>query len=398
MEHRHACALVELQRTILRERDRQTIFAATVALIARAIDVDAVEIAENRGGRVVVRASEGIPAPGPSPLKGTPFELAIARREAVSIELDRGSTFPERAILRSRGARSLLTSVVASEGRVHGFLSAYEGERRSFDAGERELLETAAGMLGLWLAANDRPPLAVGEAECLAAMSHDLRTPLTAVDLAVQSLAATKSAEDARARIAELVPLVRRNITRMNLLISDLLFLEGAEREAPALEVREHSVIELLHEVYALMRDASTQRGVSLLMCLPHGDLRVDCDRHRIIEVLTNLLGSALRSTSRGGMIEVDVKARPEATEFQVRDTGSAIHPTEVDALFERRQRHPSEGGTGLGLLISRAIVEAHGGTIGARSGAGEGTVLHFDLPLRPRASGEFLVHTQRAT
>lgn len=320
-------------------------FARATALIAATLHAD-VDIAENRGLRVV--------------------------------SLDDG----------------VLSTDIATASRVHGRLTVSR-PGRGFSAVERELLETFAGVLALWIAANERPELAREEADCLALLSHDLRTPLTAVDLAMQSLAAATGSDDARARVAELVPLVRRNVARMNLVISDLLFLDG-ERELPPLDVREHSVIELLHEVYELTRDLTTPRGVSLLMCLPHGDLRVDCDRHRIMEVFANLLADALRSTPRGGLIEVDVKAREDGTEFLVRDTSP--RSTELEDLFERKPPRPNADDTGLGLAISRAIVEAHGGSIGARTGATEGTTVHFTLPQRPRVSGHFVMHAKRTS
>jgi signal transduction histidine kinase len=97
--------------------------------------------------------------------------------------------------------------------------------------------------------------------------------------------------------------------------------------------------------------------------------------------VLDNLVGNALRHTPAGGKVTIRLSGRVDAVEIAVEDTGPGIPPDRIDGIFDRYTRSADSGGTGLGLAIAKALVEAHGGSIGAESEEGRGATLRLMLP-----------------
>lgn len=107
------------------------------------------------------------------------------------------------------------------------------------------------------------------------------------------------------------------------------------------------------------------------------------CDRERLIQVLTNLLGNAVKFTPEGGRIEVRVDSVDDCARFEVRDTGPGVPAAQLERVFERHWRaRPGGRGAGLGLYIARGILSAHGGRIWAESNPGGGAVFCFEVPL----------------
>jgi signal transduction histidine kinase len=131
-----------------------------------------------------------------------------------------------------------------------------------------------------------------------------------------------------------------------------------------------------------------TDQGVLLTNAVPPGLPAVQADPDRVLQVLINLLGNALRYTPAGGQVRLSAAPQGAAVVFAVADTGSGIAPDHLPHLFERfyrvdKARSRAQGGSGIGLTIAQAIVEAHGGQIAAASpGLGQGATFSFTLPI----------------
>jgi signal transduction histidine kinase len=112
----------------------------------------------------------------------------------------------------------------------------------------------------------------------------------------------------------------------------------------------------------------------------------ISCDRGRLLQVLSNLIGNAAKVTQTGGSIDVQAEANASEVVLTVRDSGPGIAEQELPHIFERfwRGQKGSHKGTGLGLAISRGLVEAHGGKIWVKSRLGEGSTFSFSVPLPP--------------
>jgi signal transduction histidine kinase len=117
----------------------------------------------------------------------------------------------------------------------------------------------------------------------------------------------------------------------------------------------------------------------------------IDVDHERIFQVLTNLVGNALKFTRRGGTVAINVNALEDSVQFSVADTGEGIRPDVVAKMFNRfvQADVADRRGLGLGLFISKSIIEAHGGRIWVESTVGKGSTFYFTLPMVPDSSKE---------
>ena len=219
---------------------------------------------------------------------------------------------------------------------------------------------------------------AAAREEVLAIVSHDLRNPLSAITMGASI--AQEITTDAPTR--RHLGVIRHAAERMDHMIGELL--EATRLDRGKIELRREPVEarDLVEAALELFRERAKERGVTLA-----GDAsgRVDGDRERIVEVLSNLIGNALGFTPDGGRITVHVVPAGRVVKLSVADTGPGIAAEQLPHLFDRywqgARRKKSREGLGLGLYICKRLVEAHGGTIGVDSKLGEGTTFWFTLP-----------------
>ncbi|MFW5924806.1 MAG: ATP-binding protein [Myxococcota bacterium] len=222
--------------------------------------------------------------------------------------------------------------------------------------------------------------------DLISVVSHDLRDPLSVLKMQAPLLdeEATSRRTDSASSAGQLIG---RSVARMERLLDDLM--DAARIDAGRLSVEPQPLD--LGRVVALalegLRPRCAAKGVDVAAEVP-GGLRVFADEHRFYQVLSNLVGNALRHTTAGGRIRVRAEPADDAVQLTVADTGAGIDPEHQHHLFERYWQSGAErGSAGLGLFICRGIVEAHGGRIWVESQIGEGTCFHFTLP-RPPAPG----------
>jgi signal transduction histidine kinase len=162
----------------------------------------------------------------------------------------------------------------------------------------------------------------------------------------------------------------------------DAARLEGGRL---ALARAAHPAAELAREALAVAEPVASAQGVTLSVDVAPEAGTVDCDAHRVLQVLSNLVDNSLKAMPSGGALRLAVRRGGEEVAFEVSDTGPGIAPEDQPRVFERWWRSPGArwAGSGLGLAIARGIVEAHGGRIALRSAPGEGTTFTFTLPAR---------------
>jgi signal transduction histidine kinase len=170
--------------------------------------------------------------------------------------------------------------------------------------------------------------------------------------------------------------------TRMDGLIQDLLDVSRMERGATALELAPRRAGELLDEAAGTLRPLAAAHGLALEVrgC----DAVVEADAARVLQVLSNLAGNAVKFTPEGGTVTLACDPADGEARFSVADTGSGIDPEQLPHIFGTfwQARHADRRGLGLGLSIARGLVEAHGGRIWVESEPGRGTTFFFTLPL----------------
>ena len=222
--------------------------------------------------------------------------------------------------------------------------------------------------------------------EMLAVVAHDLRNPLNVVMMTTHLVADTEPSGERR---DQLLGVMLRAAQRMNRLIEDLLDVVRQESGKMRLNVEEVEVASLLAQTAELFQTTAIEKGVSLLIEEASPGLGVRGDSERIMQVLSNLVGNALKFVPRGGSVVLKCERGGAEAVFTVTDSGPGIAREDLDRLFEKfwQRRRTDRRGVGLGLAIARGIVEAHGGRIWAESRVGVGSTFYFTLPAMSQSS-----------
>lgn len=215
----------------------------------------------------------------------------------------------------------------------------------------------------------------------LADVGHELRTPLTIIRGELEAMADGVH-ELNEAELRRLLV----DVAGMERLLDDLKTLSTTEAGVLDLQPEPTDIDRLVADVVARFRVEAAARGIHLVVpgagTDDEGDpVITDVDSMRIAEVVTNLVSNALRAVDEGGRVEVIVARGPTSVEIAVSDDGAGIAPDQLDAVFDRFAKGRGSQGSGLGLTISRSLVEAHGGTIEVSSAEGEGTMMTVRLP-----------------
>lgn len=183
---------------------------------------------------------------------------------------------------------------------------------------------------------------------------------------------------------AEAARKVRRALERINRLISDLLDVTRIEANALSVTRQNIDIGSLLSEAQEAFRPLADERQIRLHRePVREGMPVLSADRERLLQVLGNLVGNALKFTAPAGTVSLEAASDGREVRFVVRDTGTGIRPEELPHLFDRffQGTRQARTGAGLGLAIARGIVSAHGGKIGVESRLGEGSAFWFTIP-----------------
>lgn len=221
--------------------------------------------------------------------------------------------------------------------------------------------------------------------ELVAAISHDLRTPLASLRAMTDALA--DGVVDDPATTLRYHDAMRTQIGQLNQLIEDLFGLARLDAGAVELDLQPVAAAQLIDDALAGHSPQAAEKGVQLRSEIDPATGPVLAAPLQITRVLDNLVMNALRHTPPGGQITVSAtSAAANAVAITVVDTGEGIAPDDLPRVFERfyrgeKSRSRASGGAGLGLAIARSIVEAHGGTITISSTPGHGTTVRFSLP-----------------
>ncbi|MGC1176151.1 PAS domain S-box protein [Polaromonas sp.] len=224
------------------------------------------------------------------------------------------------------------------------------------------------------------------KSEFVSTVSHELRTPLTSIrgSLGLISGGVAGQLPDA---VKTLVGIAKNNCERLIRLINDILDIEKIESGKMRLDLQVVELKPLLVQTLAANEGFGTAQNVSLSLDFPEDGLQVHVDSDRLAQVMTNLLSNAMKFSPPGGVVEVRVSQVGMGVRVEVRDHGPGIPEEFRKRIFQKFSQADSsdtrqKGGTGLGLNISRAIIERLGGSIGFESAAGVGTTFFFELPL----------------
>jgi signal transduction histidine kinase len=364
-----------------------------------------------------------------TPQGNGPGGRAIRTGLPVVMTVDDPGFAPWRAAAQARGFVSALATPLIAAGReCIGVIVCYSGDREFFTPDRVKLcqvfanqattaIENARLVNGLEQMVDDRTRQLSDanteltalnrelderrqEAEAasrsksgfLANMSHELRTPLNAI-MGFTDLLRMNLAGPVTEKQAEFLRDINSSAGHLLSLINDILDLSKVEAGKLEVEAGEFSVRDLVESTMVLFKERALKHAIRVSVDLDAGIGPVTADQRKVKQVLANLLSNAFKFTPDGGEVRVSARrvARAEGTgrsavEFSVADTGIGIAPEHLERLFQPFQQVDTSltrrhSGTGLGLSLSRRLVELHGGTIGVRSEPGKGSVFTFTLP-----------------
>lgn len=216
----------------------------------------------------------------------------------------------------------------------------------------------------------------------VADVAHELRTPLSNLKGYLEAISDGVVQPD-EATIHSL----NEEASSLSRLVEDLQELSLADAGELKITVQPEDICRLIKETVTALKPKATAKGLTLTADLPDSISPVNIDNHRIRQVLNNLVDNAVAHTGRDGKINVIAREQGNMVYVSVSDTGEGIPPEDLPMIFERfyrvdKSRTRSTGGSGLGLTITKRLVEAHGGTIKVESKAGQGSTFTFSLPI----------------
>jgi len=334
--------------------------------------------------------------PGDNP--SHPPTAALLRADAIHIEhvtRERATALAHDAdharVIRALGPASLISVPLMARGQVLGvlsFIQSYSGRHYTTSdlAFAKELAHRAAlSMENARLYAEAREAIRLRD-EFMSIASHELKTPLTPLSLKLQALTRELTRHPGpipRSVVESYVEIGARQVKKLAELVGDLLDVSRITAGRLSLALEEMELGPLVREVVARYEPQAARTGSTLLLDMGALCLRGRWDRLRLEQVITNLVDNAVKY-GEGKPIHVRLEPHGDGARLTVRDEGIGIAPEHLPRLFGRFERAVSErnyGGLGLGLYITRTLVEAMGGQVHVESTLGEGSTFTVDLP-----------------
>jgi len=223
------------------------------------------------------------------------------------------------------------------------------------------------------------------KSQFISTVSHELRTPLTCIKEGV-AIVLDGVAGKINEKQKHFLDLANRNINRLAMLVNDILDFQKLDAGKMKLNPQENNVQQIAEEIYETMMLPAKNKGLELSLELDENLPRITLDRDRITQVLTNLIGNAIKFTPQGGQVHLSFQKQDNELVMRVSDTGVGIPKEDLPKIFEQFYRVQRRGeeikGTGLGLAIVKKIVLLHGGRIEVESEPDRGSTFSVFLPL----------------
>ena len=243
----------------------------------------------------------------------------------------------------------------------------------------RRLIVTEVGQSAMRRLYGEAREVIDAREEVLRIVAHDLRNPLNTVAMTTRLLLDLPSTEQQR---TDRLTVIQRAGERMNRLINDLLSVSIIEAGRLTVDPRPTPIRALLDDAMEMLRPIAADKAIRLETVAPSEPPDVLADPGRILQVLSNLVGNAIKFTPKGGSITITVRAEDERVSFEISDTGPGIPPEQLANIFGRfwQASRADSRGIGLGLSIAKGIVEAHGQQLRVSSTVGVGSTFSFGL------------------
>ena len=315
--------------------------------------------------------------------------LGASARDQLAVRVEAAEGAPPIAAPGvTGGCRSVLATPLVDEAQVIGVLAVID-KPGGFSADDESFMalfasQSAIALRNAQLYERTRS-LDRLKSEFVAVVSHEIRTPLTSVKGAVELLADEHYFTNTEQQM-KLLTIAHANAERLLVLINDILDFSRLESSSLPMSLELQRLEPIVGQVAQNLRTQLEERGLVLETRLSSALPDVMIDGHRIAQVLTNLMSNAIKFSPAGGRIEITAEPWNGCLRVGVRDQGEGIAPQDLPKLFRKFSQIDSSatrkaGGTGLGLVICKGIIEQHGGQMAVESTPGEGSTFFFMLP-----------------
>jgi PAS domain S-box-containing protein len=291
-------------------------------------------------------------------------------------------------IYRELGMRSMMIVPMVARGETRGAMGFMSAQRLRYSGDDLKVAHDLALIAAMALdnARLYRDARAAVQArdDMIAVVSHDLGNPLSAIRIGTTLLLRTIPEEERATGAWQHLDFIRQSAQQMENLINDLLEVKRLESGKVTLRARDVRAVDIVRDVLDVFLPIAEQRSIDLAWTPQDGLPWVHADHERVVQLLSNLVGNAVKFTAPGGRVRVTARRTGNVVLFAVSDNGPGISPENLPHIFDRfwQGRPAGKTGLGLGLAIARGIAEAHGGTIWCESAVGAGTTFLFTLPV----------------
>jgi signal transduction histidine kinase len=409
--------LAEMGRAITSSDDFDDVYHRFFDLVARLIKFDRVVVSEydHEAGVSIDRYLWNVGGVGDEPGLRNPLEHSPLPRfqdnGAKGYRLDEKQLYEDSKHMKrsadawAQGFRSLAVAPLINEEQIIGGISLRSLKPHAFGVREVHLIERIANQIAGTIAISilrkqqhdlirKREALEAATAartEFLSMITHELKTPLTSVTAFSDILARNRN-DNLKDRETDQVKVIQRNSRRLQEMIDDLLDLSRMESGRFQLSKAPFSFTEVIDETKEQAASILEARNQRLVVESSGAGVEINGDRSKLIQVLTNLITNASKYSPDGTVIEVAVNVIDRQLCVEVRDDGYGLPDDDIEVLFEAFRRGTGEAtakapGTGIGLFVSKQIVEGHDGTIALRPRDGNGTIASFTIPVMRMAA-----------
>ncbi len=333
----------------------------------------------------LVRSEHPIDITGNSPIARVIRSLSTLNLS----DKDPADTWNEAAgevqgVFAGRPASAMFVPLIG-RGQLIGVMSLFR-ERRQFDTIDKSLAEELGRRAALAIDNARLHELVLSgiraRDDMIGIVSHDLRNPVNAVRMLTGVMLSRQREEPLSPEMAEYTGVIRQAVEQMDALIRDLLDVTRVEAGRLKVSAQQENTEELLSDSLRTLAPVAEQKSISLRLVAPDDLPEVVADRERITQVFSNLVGNAVKFSPPGGEIVVRANPFPNEIVFSISDNGQGMTTEQLSHAFDRfwQSSRTDRQGAGLGLAITKGIVDAHGGRIWAESKLGSGSTFYFTL------------------
>ena len=344
---------------------------------------------KNKLGTILEYMADGLIA---IDLDGKIIHANPAAREMLDVMPDADLSKADYGMLMGRISEELSLEKVKENCKEEGAQGIFEQNARIFAIRYDRFKDELGKDIGIILIIQDvteRQKLEDMQTDFVANVSHELKTPLTNIKSYTETL--IDGALEDKETAEHFLGIIDSEADRMNRLVKDLLQLSRLDHDKEILNRKDTNAVVLIDTAVTKVELTASAKNQQLNRLYDRdADIRVNVDRDRFEQVILNVLTNAIKYTNDGGRIDVDVFEHDGFARIIVQDNGIGINPESLPRIFERfyrvdKARSRAMGCTGLGLAITKQIVEGHDGTISAESAEGKGTKMIIEIPLSSR-------------